>query len=162
MSMASELIAEGACRAVVEQRLEVFLVAGPLVGGPQDEPWSAATACGSEASGDLLVGLEDDAGGGGPAAVGALFAMREEAVGHLEEHLLGLGCAVEEHEGERGLEDEVAARLGPAPDAVFGHLAAVVVGGADVAMAGGVDAGEPLEALGGVPWRARSLWGCRS
>ena len=53
--------------------------------------------------------------------------MREEAVRHLEEHLLALGGSVEEDEQERGLEDEVAARLGDAPDAVLCHLAAIEV-----------------------------------
>ncbi len=75
--------------------------------------------------------------------------MGEDAVGQLEDHLARLRHAVEEHERERGMEVHVRSFFRPAPDAALGHLCAVEVGGADVAMAGGVDAGEPLEALGG-------------
>ena len=82
-------------------------------------------------------------------AVGVFMSVGEEAVGDLDDHLAGLGCSVEEYELQCRMEDEVGARFSPAPDAVFCHLGAAVVGGADLALAGGVDAGDPLEALGG-------------
>ena len=161
MSIASELTARGKPRRH-RAGLEIFLVAGPPVGGPHDEPGAPPPPlppkppAASWSVLKLMVELD------GVSAVGAKLAVGEQAVRHFQHHLFGLGRAIEEDQGECGLEDEVAARLGPAPDAVFGHLAAAEVGGADLTVAGGVDAGEPFEALGGLHRALDLLWGCRS
>src|SRR6185437_5933556 len=134
----------------VEQRLKILFVAGPAVRGPHQEPRraSATAAESSTLRAGFLVGLEVDGRVNGVASAWILLAMREQAIGHLQHHLLRLGRAVVEDEGKRRLKYKIAARLRPAPHAVPGHLLAVEVGRADVAMAGSVDPGEPLEAPG--------------
>ena len=103
---------------------------------------------GAHAGGLVLVGLEVDFEMQRGLAVGAGLVVGENAVGEFEDHLARLRRAVEEHERERGMEDHVGGFFRPAPDAALGHFGAVEIIGPHVAVAGGVDAREPLQTLG--------------
>ena len=88
--------------AVIQQRLQIFLIARPLVSRPHDEPRRSATAANPPPPVASWSVLKLMRGVGRVSSVRTELAMGKQAVRHFQHHLLRFGRSVVQHQESAG------------------------------------------------------------